>query len=89
MGSASACQPTLDQAIGVVYDIDSPSLGRVDGFELLTGDGQILTFDTSELPFQPEFPAAHLSEHQALGDPIRVTFRRAGDRLVVTDLDDA
>ena len=61
----------------------------MDGFELLTTAGDIVTFDTSELRFRPEFPAAHLSEHQVLGDPIEVTYRTEGDRLVVTQLDDA
>jgi hypothetical protein len=83
------CQPTLEQQVGIVYSVDSPSLGRVDSFELLTIAGDILTFDTSQVRFQPSFPAAHLSEHQVLGDPIEVTYRTEGDRLVVTQLDDA
>jgi hypothetical protein len=86
---AAGCQPTLEQRIGIVYSVDSPSLGRVDSFELLTPQGEILAFDTSALRFRPEFPAAHLSEHQILGDPIEVTFRSEGDRRVVTQLDDA
>ena len=82
------CQPTLEQQVGVVDRVDSPALGRVDSFELLTG-GDILTFDTSGLRFRPEFPAAHLSEHQIIGDLIEVTFRTEGKRLIVTQLDDA
>jgi hypothetical protein len=84
-----ACEPTLDQETGVVLSIDSPSLGRVETFELLTGDGERITFDTSELAFRPEFPAAHLSEHRVLGDRIVVTYRIDGERRVVTQLDDA
>jgi hypothetical protein len=83
-----ACEPTLAQEVGVVYSVDSPALGRVDSFQLLTKEGDILTFDTSQLRFQPEFPAAHLSEHQVAGEPIEVTYRTDGDRLVVTKLDD-
>lgn len=83
------CQPTLEQQVGIVYSVDSPALGRVDSFELLTRDGRVLKFDTAELRFRPEFPASHLSEHQILGDPIEVTYRRDADRLVVTQLDDA
>jgi hypothetical protein len=88
-GIVAGCQPTLEQQVGIVYSVDSPSLGRVDSFELLTPEGEILTFDTSGLRFRPEFPAAHLSEHQVLGDPIEVTFRSEGERRVVTQLDDA
>lgn len=84
-----ACQPTLEQATGIVLSVDSPALGRVDSFELLTEDGAVLEFDTSDLPFRPEFPAPHLAEHQVLGDRIVVTYRTEADRLVVTQLDDA
>jgi hypothetical protein len=89
VGGSAGCQPALEQQVGIVYSVDSPALGRVDSFELLTPEGEILAFDTSGLRFRPEFPAAHLSEHQILGDPIEVTFRSEGDRRVVTQLDDA
>ena len=89
LASFAACQPTLEQQVGIVYSVDSPALGQVDSFELLAPDGRILTFDTTDLRFRPEFPAAHLSEHQILGDPIEVTYRTDGDRLIVTQLDDA
>jgi hypothetical protein len=84
-----ACQPTLQQQTGIVLSVDSPTLGRVDSFELLNVDGEVLTFDTRELRFRPEFPAPHLAEHQVLGDRIVVTYRTEGDRLIVTQLDDA
>jgi hypothetical protein len=83
-----ACEPTLQQETGVVLDIDSPALGRVDSFELLNADGERLTFDASTLEFRAEFPASHLSEHRLLGDQIVVTYKKDGDRLVATQLDD-
>jgi len=89
LGSVAACEPTLEQQVGIVYSVDSPALGQVDSFELLALDGRILTFDTTTLRFRPEFPAAHLSEHQILGDAIEVTYRTDGDRLIVMQLDDA
>ena len=82
------CEPTLQQETGVVIDLDSPVLGRVDSFELLTQDGERITFDTSQLEFRAEFPAPHLAEHRVIGDRIIVTFRADGDRLLVTQLDD-
>jgi len=85
----AACQPALQQETGIVLRIESPSLGRVDSFELLSGDGEVLVFDASELRFRPEFPAPHLAEHQVLGDRIVVTYRIEDRRLVVTQLDDA
>lgn len=84
-----ACEPTLEQETGIVVDINAPTFGRVDDFELLTLDGERLTFDTTELAFRPEFPAPHLAEHRALGDRIVVTYKRDGERLVATQLDDA
>ncbi len=83
-----ACEPTLQQETGVVIDIDSPALGRVDSFVLLNADGERLTFDTTELEFRSEFPAPHLAEHRVIGDQIVVTYKTDGDRLVVTQLDD-
>ena len=83
-----ACEPTLQQETGVVVEVDSPVLGRVDSFVLATGDGERLTFDTTELEFRSEFPAPHLAEHKVIGDLIEVTYRTDGDRLVVTQLDD-
>ncbi len=82
------CEPTLQQATGVVIDVDAPSLGRVDSFELLTSTGERLTFDTTELDFRPEFPAPHLAEHRVIGDQIVVTYKTDGERLVATQLDD-
>jgi len=83
-----ACEPTLQQETGVVIGVDSPALGRVDSFELLSLEGERLTFDTSELEFRGEFPAPHLAEHRVIGDHIVVTYKTDGNRLVVTQLDD-
>jgi hypothetical protein len=83
-----ACQPTLQRATGIVLAIDSPILGQVDSFELLTTDGERIIFDASEMEFRSEFPAPHLAEHQVLGDRIVVTYKEDDDRLVVTQLDD-
>jgi len=84
-----ACEPTLEQQSGIVIGIDSPALGRVDSFELLTPSGETYDFDTSELAFRPEFPASHLAEHRVLGDTIVVTYKQDGPRRIVTQLDDA
>ena len=87
--AVTACEPTLRQQTGIVVGVDSPGLGRVDSFRLLTTDGETLTFDTSSLEFRAEFPATHLAEHQVIGDLIVVTYRQEGERLLVTQLDDS
>jgi hypothetical protein len=56
-----ACQPTLQRASGIVLSIDSPVLGQVDNFELLTAEGKRIVFDASEMEFRSEFPASHLA----------------------------
>ncbi len=89
LSAVTACEPTLRQQTGIVVGVDSPGLGRVDSFRLLTTDGETLTFDTSSLEFRAEFPAPHLAEHQVIGDLIVVTYRQEGERLVVTQLDDS
>ena len=78
----------VESVMGIVVSVESPALGRVDRFELLTPDGRTLTFDTSELEFDSDFPLAHVAEHQLLSDPITVTYHSDGARLVVTKLDD-
>ena len=83
-----ACGQPLESAAGLVVSVDSPSIGRVDGFELRTDDGEIIAFDTTEMEFRPEFPAAHVAEHQRMAEPVRVTYRRDGDRRVVVRLAD-
>ncbi len=84
----AACEPALRQEVGIVVGVESPGLGRVDSFQLLTRAGERLTFETSSLQFRSEFPASHLAEHQVIGDLIVVTYRQEGDRLIVTQLDD-
>jgi hypothetical protein len=81
--------PGTLEATGIVLSVDSPALGRVDSFELLTQDGEQLTFDSSELPFDPSFPVSHVAEHQMTSEPVRVYYAIDGDRLVVIALADA
>jgi hypothetical protein len=89
MGAAVvACGQPLESEAGLVISVDSPSLGRVDGFQLRTDDGEILSFDTTAMEFRPEFPAAHVAEHQRTAEPLRVTYRRDGDRYIVVRLAD-
>ncbi len=78
----------FESVAGIVVSVESPALGRVDRFELLTPDGRTLAFDTTELEFDSDFPLAHVAEHQLLSDPITVTYHNDGNRLVVTKLDD-
>lgn len=74
---------------GVVLHVDVAGLGHVTGFRLLVPGGQQVDFTMGVQDNAATFPAAHLSEHMASGDPVRVSFRREGSTLVVYHLEDA
>ena len=80
---------------GVVISVDGDSPASVNGFTLRTTDGTLLSFDIDgAIDFgHGGFPGAHLREHQALGEPVRVTYRTEGGaadaRLIVVRLEDA
>ncbi len=87
--AAVGCSPTLFTETGVVTNVTSTSLVDVDGFQLRTTDGRTLDFSTKGLAYGDGFPAQHLREHQALGQPVMVTYRIVDGRNVVTKLQDA
>lgn len=74
---------------GLVLHVDLAGLGKVTGFRLLTPDGSQVDFKMGAQENAAEFPAAHLSEHMAGGQPILVYFRPSGTDLVVYRLEDA
>jgi len=85
----SGCNPTLYTETGIVTGVSSTSLVSVDGFQLRTSDGRTITFSTKDLPYRDEgFPAQHLREHQALADPVMVTYRITDGRNDVVKLQD-
>lgn len=63
---------------GVLLDVESPGIQKVDSFTLRTDDGQELQFSTT-----PDFnrgaahlmTPGHMRQHMALGDPVEVTYR--------------
>lgn len=77
-------------AEGLIVDVVSTSPADVQSFTLRTSTGEVLRFSIGQLDLaQGGFPPAHLREHQALTEPIRVTYRQEGDRLVAVRLEDA
>ena len=76
---------TLQSESGIVLDVQSQSLARIDGFTLRTTDGRELRFDTTETRFDTTgFPPQHLHEHRALAEPIHVTYQvRDGTNRVI------
>jgi len=85
---AASLPPLVSPVEGVVLHVDSPGLGRVTDFTLLTG-GRTVTFTVGTLEDPLDFPAAHLAEHVASSEPVLVYFRAEGSDLVVYRLADA
>jgi hypothetical protein len=86
--SASAQPHTVR---GVLLDVESPGIQRVDSFTLRTNDGQELQFSAS-----PDFnqgvahlmTPGHMRQHMALGDPVEVTYRDESGRHVALSATD-
>ena len=77
---------------GVLLDVVSPSIQQVDSFTLRTDDGRELSFLTA-----PDFnrgvahvmTPGHMRQHMALADPVVVTYREDGGKLVALSATDA
>jgi hypothetical protein len=90
LASTIGCAPTLLSETGLVTSVDGSSLVAIDGFQLRTADGRTLEFSTRDLPYRDDgFPPQHLREHQALAEPITVTYRITDGRNDVVKLQDA
>ena len=75
----------------MLVDVQSPSIQRLESFTLRTVDGRELVFSAA-----PNFNAGvahamspgHMREHMALADPVTVTYREEGGRLVALSATD-
>jgi hypothetical protein len=86
----AGCSEALRQETGVVIAVVSDSPASVTAFTLRTPDGDMIEFDAAEVDFGAGgFPAQHLREHQALAQPVLVTYHVLGGRNVATKLEDA
>jgi hypothetical protein len=74
---------------GVVVHVDSAGLADVKGFDLRLTDGTILAFTLGPLENGAQFAPGHLSEHQATGNPVRVSYRVVYGVPIVYRLEDA
>ncbi len=75
---------------GIVLEVVGDSPVDIDSFTLRTVRGEQLRFSFDGVDLgQDGFPATHLREHQALAQPVRVTYRVDGPRNVVVRLEDA
>jgi heme A synthase len=97
LNAACACTPLPpttppippSPVVGVVIRIDSPSLGVVSEFDLLTPDGQTVTLEMGVLENAQQFSLSHLATHEATGVPVRAYYRLQAGRPFVYRLEDA
>ena len=86
----AACGPADTTAAGFVIEVNSTSLTQVDSFTLRTPEGVHLQFRVGRLELDGgTFPAGHLREHMALGQPVAVAYRQEGSDRVAFRLVDA
>ena len=75
---------------GLVVEVVSDSPVAIEAFTMRTPQGEQLRFSLVGVDFgHGGFPATHLREHQALAQPVRVTYRVEGEVNVVVRLEDA
>jgi hypothetical protein len=91
----SACTPRAaaqTQTVrGVLVDVQSRGLQQLDSFTLRTDDGRELTFTPAPNFNQGESHAmtpGHMRQHMALADPVTVTYREEGGRVVALSATD-
>jgi hypothetical protein len=87
----AGCSAAAEQtATGVVISVDSPTLGQVNGFTLRKENGETLVFTVGAVDQgEGAFPPQHLTEHQANGEPITVTYVVKDGKNVAMKLTDA
>jgi hypothetical protein len=88
---AMACVGGEASVAGIVTDVDTLGLGRVQGFTLLTPEGETFDFEFSggtDLT-GGGFPPDHLFEHLATGVGVAVAYRTEDGRRIPVRLADA
>ena len=91
-----ACSPPraaaqTETVRGVLIDVEARGLQQLDSFTVRTDDGQELTFVPAPNFNQGESHAmtpGHMRQHMALADPVTVTYRDEGGRLVALSATD-
>ncbi|HEX8968994.1 MAG TPA: hypothetical protein VF937_14005 [Chloroflexota bacterium] len=83
--SAPPATPRTQVVRGVLLDVESPSLQKIDSFTLRTDDGQELHF-VAAANFNEGvshlMTPGHMRQHMALADPVEVTYRDDNGTLV-------
>ncbi len=87
--NAPCATPPPSPVVGVVVSVDTPSLGKVNGFDLRLADGSTLTLKVGVLENPTQFSPSHLLAHEATSVPIRAFYHLDNGTPVVYRLEDA
>jgi hypothetical protein len=90
-GSCAAPAATLPPSplVGVVVGVDSPSLGKINSFQLRLSDGSVVKLSMGVLENPTQFSPSHLLSHQASSVPIRAFYLLQDGVPMVYRLEDA
>jgi hypothetical protein len=84
-GYVLAARSSESRVRGVVTAVVARDIGHAESITLRTEDGQELRFKVAEDELKTP---GHLREHMTYGQPLIVYYRRDGDTLVTTRLED-
>jgi hypothetical protein len=83
----AACKPDARPTVrqGLVVDMQPASFVQIASFTLRTDDGELI-----EMVCQGDvgITPGHMRDHMALADPVAVTVKYEGDRVIALHVDD-
>jgi hypothetical protein len=87
--ACAAPQPPVHAVRGVLLEVRSSSIARVDGLRLRADDGRELEFmGSADLARDLEGSPGHLRQHMAQVDPVTITYRETPEGLVADKVQD-
>ncbi|NNF63976.1 MAG: hypothetical protein HKN07_06920 [Acidimicrobiia bacterium] len=84
---AVGCSGGLESVRGTLIEVDG-DLVAVKSFTIRSTGGETLMFEPSDGLLFGTGPLTHLSDHLRSGEPIDVTYKTEGDRLIATAVAD-
>ena len=91
LGACSAPAAPTKTVHGVLLEVESPSIQRVERFTLRTDDGQEMTFSAAfdfNSGTSHAMTPGHMRQHMALADPVTITYREDGSNLIALNATD-
>ncbi|MBF6606288.1 MAG: hypothetical protein IVW53_11970 [Chloroflexi bacterium] len=86
--SAVSAPAVTSPVTGIITNVRSAGLDKVEGFTLRTADGTTISFVIGRLDDPAQFPPGHLAEHQASLQRVVVSFTVVDGQFVVYHLAD-